>query len=537
MKNRLASVFVLALSAAPAAAQVGLADEFICPDAFLQASGDLNTGDGLGASLGHAGGVLAVGAPEERYADNTIRGRVYLYGTTGSQPRLTSLGSITPPGPGFFRFGADVAMQAERLLIGAPNGDQSSVLSYVKIEPWGYFLHEILYSPYQDNDGSGGFGEALEYVGDRLFVAAPDRNFFVNSQDVGAVYEYVRSPLGHFVLWDTIFPPDLGDTRFGEAMSYCEESGVLVVGTPGGESSSQGSAHVYRRSVSGYLEYEAGLVPVGSGSTQGTFGRAVAVEAGRAIVGGFNSNTAVATVLMEFNYNETTGAWDHTSEFGSFLPGTRVGDLVLDGDRLYVSAYSDAYRFGRSQGGAWEQITRLATEDPLLGTTQKYGALAVSDEFVALGTPSSDQCGDFNGIEGGLAVWLGPDLLSDVREVSISGATPQELILDGGPALAGRPYMLFGSADASGPGIDLGNGEVFPLEVDDYFNLVFTSPRIVFDVPIGVFDSHGIATVTYQLPAGVDPSLAGVVLSHAWVSVAPDFSLTASTAESVVLVP
>jgi hypothetical protein len=78
---------------------------------------------------------------------------------------------------------------------------------------------------------------------------------------------------------------------------------------------------------------------------------------------------------------------------------------------------------------------------------------------------------------------------------------------------------LLGSVTGTAPGIDFGGGVVLPLNFDIYMNLTLTKPGLgAFGNFRGSFDASGQAVSTLTLPAIMDPSLAGVVIHHAYLA-------------------
>ncbi|MEM7306431.1 MAG: hypothetical protein AAF682_07170 [Planctomycetota bacterium] len=108
------------------------------------------------------------------------------------------------------------------------------------------------------------------------------------------------------------------------------------------------------------------------------------------------------------------------------------------------------------------------------------------------------------------------------------------------PPVAGDSFVLLGSASGTSPGISSGSVHL-ALNPDAYFNL--TLPPLG-DEPllgsVGTFDPAGGALATFVLPPGVDSSLAGLTLHHAFVaydSADPTTLLAASNPVDLLLVP
>jgi len=99
----------------------------------------------------------------------------------------------------------------------------------------------------------------------------------------------------------------------------------------------------------------------------------------------------------------------------------------------------------------------------------------------------------------------------------LSNGGQQALILDAGPANAGRSYLVLGSASGTSPGTTVA-GLPLALNPDDYFNFLLLSPnQAYFSTSLGALDSDGKALATIDVPPGTNPALAGLTLHHAFV--------------------
>ena len=67
---------------------------------------------------------------------------------------------------------------------------------------------------------------------------------------------------------------------------------------------------------------------------------------------------------------------------------------------------------------------------------------------------------------------------------------------------------------------------MIPLNVDPYFTFSLQSANVApFANTLGILDGQGVGVAKLCVPLGLQPSLAGLVLHHAWVG----FDLTASS--------
>ncbi len=110
-------------------------------------------------------------------------------------------------------------------------------------------------------------------------------------------------------------------------------------------------------------------------------------------------------------------------------------------------------------------------------------------------------------------------LTRDVPTASLSAGGTQNLALDGGPARAGQPFLVLGSASGHCPGQPLTPDTCLPLNADPYFAFTLNRP---FQPPMSssttALDGAGQAGVTLTVPPGSPAALAGLTLTHAFLS-------------------
>ena len=122
--------------------------------------------------------------------------------------------------------------------------------------------------------------------------------------------------------------------------------------------------------------------------------------------------------------------------------------------------------------------------------------------------------------------------LSDGGSIDLRLYTPRDVNCD--------LYWVFGSLSGTAPGTPVGGGLTLPLNVDAYTTLTATKPNTAIHTnTFGAPDALGTADASVNLPAGLDPSLAGGTLSYAYVCIdtsAPGISAV-SNAVDVPMVP
>jgi hypothetical protein len=108
-------------------------------------------------------------------------------------------------------------------------------------------------------------------------------------------------------------------------------------------------------------------------------------------------------------------------------------------------------------------------------------------------------------------------LVGTPDSVSLSSGGTQVLAMDVADALAGKSYMILGSATGTAPGIPYG-GALVPLNLDSYLIFTVVSPNSpLLAGSAGLLNSLGQATANFIVPPLSDPSLAGLTLNHAGI--------------------
>ncbi|MFT5286556.1 MAG: choice-of-anchor B domain-containing protein [Planctomycetota bacterium] len=156
---------------------------------------------------------------------------------------------------------------------------------------------------------------------------------------------------------------------------------------------------------------------------------------------------------------------------------------------------------------------------------------AAIDDFRVVENNCSDCNGnglsdDFEILDGSLTDFDGnhvPDICDPMLEsndtISLNAGGSIAFQLDAGSARAGNSYWIFGSATGTAPGLNFGPVNL-PLNFDGYFNLTLTKPSFgnVFVDYLGTLDGNGRASASFNIPNNTDPSLAGIVLHHAFTA-------------------
>jgi endonuclease I len=129
-----------------------------------------------------------------------------------------------------------------------------------------------------------------------------------------------------------------------------------------------------------------------------------------------------------------------------------------------------------------------------------------------------------------------PGLEGDVPSLSIVSGGAQGLALAAGPAHAGELYFLVGTTDGTVPGFEFSGFHVPLNPTGAYWALTLAGPGALLSPNLGFLGPLGSASAAFTIPGGLAPELAGLTVSHAYVTLGPLLELTgASNAVDVVL--
>ena len=489
---------------------------------------DLAQGDVFGGAVSVSGSTLVVGAP-----GHELHGAAYVFEElAGSWVQVSAL---TPPAEaGSIEFGHSVAVSGTTALVGAPRADSTGAV----------FVYERAGGEWIETGklvgagtlGGDRFGHSVDLDGDRAIVGAPRSD--ASGSWSGAAFVFDRSG-GVWTESATLLGS--GGSTGDELGSAVAVSGdVAVVGAP--SDGTTGTAYVF--TGAGWPEVAA-LVP-SNGTAQSVFGESVAVDGTVAVVG--DSRGACpdggSACGAAYVFEDSGGAWVETAVLASSDSsahdelGRSVdvrGGLVVVGATRGDGYHEDAgaaYVF-EDAGGGWTETARLMS-----GSTEgldRFGQSVSTDGVaVAVGAPFDDGAAVHD--LGSAYVWNDAagacSLFAWTQEISLGAGGTQVLDLDAGPAFAGAVYLVLGSASTTN-GIDLG-GAVLPLDVDAYFFISLKYPNVPpFADTLSTLDAQGRAQASITFQSGMNPTLAGSTLYHAYLvityqGIVPSVALTSN---------
>lgn len=309
--------------------------------------------------------------------------------------------AVEATGPSIIGFGGGAAVAGGQVLIGRPGlvpsfpmpPSEGGAVIVFRRGDGGAWIRAATLVPGDGSIGDG-FGVAIAADGALAAVGAPDA-----VHHAGAVYVYERNGAGTWTQRAKLTPsqPAAGE-RFGQTLSL--KGGVLLVGAPG-DSTMPGRAVTFRRGR-GAAQWSEEAVLTGSAAVAGSrFGRVVALDRDRALVGmpgpGGNDSTkwrpGAAFVFARQGKGWTeTGVLRGDSTKGPPSFGAAVlldGELALVGDPGADSSSGRVLGFRRGADGSW---TRIVT---LTATTRQHpaafgAAMAQDGADLIVAAPASD---------------------------------------------------------------------------------------------------------------------------------------------------
>lgn len=170
--------------------------------------------------------------------------------------------------------------------------------------------------------------------------------------------------------------------------------------------------------------------------------------------------------------------------------------------------------------GPWIPIaTDLPVGNPAVGSIHTYPWLvpATPGNQVRVRVRMDNGGADYYGMSNG-DLSIVDSLVVNSPTLSLGSGGSQVLTLDAGPALGGLTYVLVGSLAGTSPGLVLDGTFTLPLNPDGYFDYTLLVPNPwPLAGNVGVLDGSGQGTASFTLPPGLNPALAGITASHAYV--------------------
>ena len=416
---------------------------------------EIAASDNFGAAVALDGDRLAVGAPYDDPGTARDAGSVYVFvRTAGSWSQVVKL--VDPAGGERFRFGQGVALEAGTLAVGAPGQGDGRVHVYEEIA--GVWIPRALLA--STTTGQGLFGGALALSGGRMLVG-----FEPYGSSAGAAEIFAGSGAS-WTPGKPLIPAGLepGDS-YGAAGALT--AATAIVGAP--DRLQTGAAWVWTGSGSTWA-IQVGLDNSGT-ATADAFGSASALEDTTLIVGAPDDDTVSGRDSGAVYVFERVGpAWELRQKLrpSPGLPGASSWDgprfgasVALSGDRLAVGAPRAHQSQGRvlvftRTAGTWSLAAELAQSDP--SSYAEFGAaVALRGTRLLVGAPQAEsgtRSGAVYAFEETGGVWASRQKVISFATASGLGAAlamaPSGTIAVAGAPVSGSASVLALAAGAWG---------------------------------------------------------------------------------------
>ncbi len=332
----------------------------------VQASNE-STNDRFGDRVAIDGNIAAVTA----YSDSSIAGQVYIFindgvGNWTEQTILSASDAFANDD-----FGRSVALEGNKLVVGAISQTNTSGIASGKAYLFEYdgagtWTETAIFEPSDGADGDR-FGEDVDIEGDMVLVGA--RNAFIG----GGAYSYKDNGNGTWTenALEPTIASNYDQTRFGEAVILY--NGKAYIGGPdryNSGSAQVGAVQIFEQAGNGTWSITQDLR--GNGSYN-FFGTSIAVDGEYMAVGSAcQSDSCDGRVYIykadeNGDYLEANRVMVQNDDKDSFNNQQFASDVILDGNYLYVSCFGggsgtegDAvYVFENDGNHNWTQIAKI----------------------------------------------------------------------------------------------------------------------------------------------------------------------------------
>jgi choice-of-anchor B domain-containing protein len=336
-------------------------------EAGMMAPKEGTLGDAFGTALAAEGSLLAVGAPGD-----SAGGAVYLY-ERGSSGRWTQRARLTSPDAAEGdRFGAALALKGGVLLVGAPGreGDRGAVMVYGRGKGPAQWTRRAVIQG-SGTAASDWFGAAVAFDGQRALVGAPG-GWSLDSTRWRSGQAFVFTGKGSSWTEEGRLVSDLQDPRASLGVSLLFDGADALVGAPRADSTA-GAVLRFRRDGGGAWSL-AGRVTRDSVTRPAGFGAALARDGNDLLIGAPMSDQNAGAVYVLRRSGGTD--WKQVQLLVTPPAGysTRLGAAIAAGNGVAIAGAPLAYFFEgtgllyRRDGAAGQWRETATVSDTVSGT-------------------------------------------------------------------------------------------------------------------------------------------------------------------------
>ena len=304
-----------------------------------------STNEFFGYSVALSSDTLAVGAS---HGGSGKPGMVYIFALDGGGKFKISQSFDSGEATGEDAFGLALALQGDRLIVGAPGAASGAFVNAGKAYYYTRTMAGSMFSQTQKIDAgmdamdNNSFGAAVALDGETLAVGSGDSSNPDPFSRPGAVHVFINS--GTFKVSQKLISSDrAGSDQFGNALALSKDT--LVVGAKYvnlGKTALAGAAYVFTRPTATDLFGEKQKLVAADAGNAWFFGISCAISADMVIVG---AQDAAATGLSQagavyvFRLSGTTYVPAPTLTSNPRTRGEQFGNaLAVDGSTLFVGA-------------------------------------------------------------------------------------------------------------------------------------------------------------------------------------------------------
>lgn len=367
----------------------------------------LNTNPTFGGAIAVDGDSAFIGAPYTTLEGLNARGTVHPYTFEGGIWVADDflVGDLAGANA---RFGTSVSISGNTAVVGAPGtqvGGQNNHGAVYVFERVDSDWVQAAYLVADEPTPGGSFGQAVALDGDRLLVGAPSHGQPDISQ-TGVMFVFERDGEDWNQVARLVADDATANFRIGGALAL--SGSRVVVGAPMATVagiSRRGATYVFEDTGSGWAQTAKILASDGVANQQ--FGESVQVSGDRIAVGASRSavdgsNFAGSAYILDWDGSD----WIETAKIIADDAGFNQNfakSIALDGDRLISSSpqasangiqYAGAVYVHELQGTSWQQVEKLYASDVAENDYLQYGVnVALSGARVAVsatGAPLPD---------------------------------------------------------------------------------------------------------------------------------------------------
>lgn len=358
--------------------------------------GEFTAGDRMGWAVAAGESTVVVGAPLDDINPNVVDvGSVYVFVHDGmSWSKQAKLLASDAASGGMF--GSAVALDGDRLIVGAPRSAASTSAAYIFERTGSTWTQQIRLVP-ADPIVNGYFGTAVTIDGDTAVVTSLLSND-VSTGNAGAAYVYVFNG-STWVLQAKIseYNADPATRKIGRSVDLEGDNLAVGLETYTGSVSTQGGVLIFTRT--GSIWSGEALLLASDPASGDEMGHSVAISGDTVLSGAHREGpTGSADHGSVYAFVKSGGSWSEQAKLLNPEPGFKLrfghsvdveGDVAIAGQGTFTTnGANGAYLFKRT-GTSWVYQGALLYEpDEPLNANYRFGhAVSLHGSLALIGAP------------------------------------------------------------------------------------------------------------------------------------------------------